>query len=1104
MNQRFSILSAFRKWMRFFPFLVLLVLSLTGLSVNAEPLLTSWFTDLSGRYARIYETIEDQNNQNAVTVWNRGQGVQALPTYAGVNEISFTATDVYIRTTGLGFHIMGPWYGDEAKTNLFPNYPANRATIYRFPRSPANPPATKVLTGLGAIGYFVDGIAMFDSRDAFSYSNANSGDARPGSSFVGDGVWNRDAYVNESVTFDNANAHQAGPNHHYHANPPGLRHLLQDSVDFDPATNEYTENFNGKHSPILGWVSDGYPIYGPYGFDDPADASSTVRRMISGYTRRNLANGAARNSLPQWVTTLENRSTTIASNLHGPNVSTQYPLGHYLEDYDYKGDIGQTLGEDFDLDIHNVRFCVTPEFPNGTYAYFVSIEADGTPAFPYNIARVYFGNPAGSSENSIPGGAQTYFEGGPERDVAVTSVTGDDLSGDIVLSWTAAEGGSYRIDSSPDGSNWTELPVKVDAESEVASLTSGQIADTEDVGFIRPKMDSILAFDDDGFDYDTSLVVAPPATMTVALSPGAATPPANLSSLPTEVIFNGNPVVLLERPSQYSMVIEYDSSTLSDGDYTLSATWPSGATVTGTYTHLGNPNILLLIVDDWGTDSSPIDNDSTQYPGTTFPTMANLESLAAGGLRFTNAYSQPICSPTRASILTGRRAFRTGVGMPGASITDAETTLPEAFAAASSPYQLGSYGKWHLGGNSAGYSTLGGWPNFAGITGGGVPEQPDGYVNWQKNTNGTVETSTTYSTTDQVNEAKLFIDAREAANQSWFVWMGFNAPHTPFHEPPGALLQGKTGTSDRALYEKALEALDTEIGRLLESVDLNTTNIILVGDNGTPAQVVQSPYGPTGGGGHSKGDLYEGGIHVPMVVSGPAVQVPDGSTTDRLVHVTDLFATILEMANVPDPGTGVDSTSIHPILSGGDTAQRNIISEAFGPSFNTPGRSIRLDAYPDYKLIIFGDPLDTQDAPAFEFYNLTNDRNENSPLNIAQLQGEALAAYEAALAKDAELGGGFSDPPGPAEDTLYVELPNQAGPAGVPGNMNVAPDSITVDGVPATFVSRVDSTETAERYWVKLNVPEAASYSSVTVTFPDNPNTGDTRVFDAIQIIVAP
>ncbi len=1082
----------------------LLALLLLATPLFAEPIINSWFTDLSGRYARIYETTADEAAGNAVTTWSRGQGTQALPTYAGVHEITYTDTGVYIRTTNLGFHIMGPWYLNAAKTNLFPNYPANRSVLYRFPRTPGTPPATKSLTGFGVIGYFVDGISMFDSRDAFSYSNVNGADDGPNTAFDGDEVWNREAYVNESVTFDSANAHQAGSNQHYHANPQGLRHLLGDSVDYNAVTNTYTENFNGQHSPILGWVRDGYPVYGPYGYSDANDANSTVRRMVAGFQPRALANGAARNSLPQWVTTVESRSTTIAANVFGPNISNAFPLGKYMEDYDYKGDLGETHGVDFDLDLHNGRVCVTPEFPGGTFAYFVSIESDGTPKFPYNIGRAYYGTPTGNNSATIPAPNTTYFEGGPERAATVDSISVGDTEGDAVLTWTSAEGGRYLVESSTDASSWADLPIKVSANSERATLTDGARGARDELAYYKPRMDSLNAFDDAGFDYDNSVIEAAKTTIIVTLTTGGGTlPPTNLATLPTSITFNGQPVTLISRPSQYTVEIEVDTASLADGTYAISVTWPDAITWSGDFVQVSQPNILLLIVDDWGIDASPIDNNSTLNPGTTFATMANLQSLAANGLRFTNAYAQPVCSPTRSALITGRHAFRTGVGNPGDALLDSETTLPEAFSSASSPYQLASFGKWHLGGGATGYSTLGGWPHFVGITGGGVPNQADGYENWQKNTNGiAVNNFATYSTSDQVNEAKTFIDAKETADQPWFVWMGFNAPHTPFHEPPAALLQGGTGTSELELYQKALEALDTEIGRLLQSVDLATTNIILVGDNGTPAQVVQAPFGPTGGGGHSKGDLYEGGIHVPMVVRGPSVGVPAGSTTDKFVHVTDLFSTVLEMAGVPVPATAVDSTDITPILTGSDTAQRNAITEAFGG--NQAGRSIRLGTYPDYKLIIHGDPLDTQDVPGFEFYHLPSDQNENSPLTIATLTGDALDAYNAAIAMDTSLGGGFSDPPSGPEDTLFIELPNITGPASPPGNLNPNPTSVTVDGVTATYVGRLDQNDVAARYWVKCTVPQVASYTSATVTFTNNPNTGDARVFDSIQIIVAP
>jgi|GEM_PF-4934972 len=187
-----------------FPLLLLLV---APSHLSAQPEVSSWQTDRSV-YARAYLSDADVPN-NPVTSWVHPDGgtSQPAPTYAGIHELSSTANWVYIRTTGLGGHLMGPWYRNTAHTGLFPNFPNNQAAIYRMPRQPGDPAALapKPLTRGGPIGYFVDGVAMFDSRDAFSFNNATGADVRNGP-----GRWNRDAYVNERVTFDAALAHQAG------------------------------------------------------------------------------------------------------------------------------------------------------------------------------------------------------------------------------------------------------------------------------------------------------------------------------------------------------------------------------------------------------------------------------------------------------------------------------------------------------------------------------------------------------------------------------------------------------------------------------------------------------------------------------------------------------------------------------------------------------------------------------------------------------------------------------------------------------------------------------------------------------------------------------
>jgi hypothetical protein len=426
-----------------------------------DPRLASWLTAPSGTYARLYESDAAKASGTSVTTWNRRQGVQSSPSYAGVMQVSSSADWIYLRSSGLGYHVMGPWYLNTGRTRNFPNFPANENVLYRFPRTPAVP-ATKTLTRPGPIGYGVDGVALFDGTDTFSYSAANGKDAEPVNGLRGDRVWNRDAYINEGVTFDAAYAHQAGPTYHYHANMPALRHLLGDHVDFDATKKIYTESKTpaARHSPIVGWLADGHPVYGPYGYASPKDPKSGVRRMISGYVKRDGAHGTTnlastgRTTLPKWATAAQRRDATLPANLQGPAVNATYILGHYLEDYDYLGDLGKTAGTDFDLDLYNGRFCVTPEFPNGTYAYFVAIEPDGTPKFPYVIGRWYYGSPTGGSLRSIAETVTDYVRAGPNTALAVKAAP---VASGVMLTWNSVEGATYKIESSADAATWATL-----------------------------------------------------------------------------------------------------------------------------------------------------------------------------------------------------------------------------------------------------------------------------------------------------------------------------------------------------------------------------------------------------------------------------------------------------------------------------------------------------------------------------------------------------------------------------------------------------------------------------------------------------------------------
>ncbi len=430
---------------------------------SVDPRTNSWLTTYAGQYARIYTTDVNKTNGSSVTTWSTGNTAQASPVYCGVQEIYSSSNWVYIRSSGLGSHVMGPWYLDTNHTQLFPNYPTNEHVLYKIPRTPTVP-STKSKNGAGAIGYFVDGVAMFNSWDAYYYTNG--ADTQGGAS---GGYWNRDAYVNEGASFDANNAHQAGGQHHYHANPPALRYQLGDHVDFNAVSKAYPEDTNTptKHSPILGWAADGWPIYGPYGYSVSNDASSGIRRMISGYVLRNGQYGSenitnvGRSYLPQWAVRLYGVASNIMA---GPAVSASYPAGRYMEDNDYLGDLGIKQGTNtYDLDEYNGRWCVTPEFPNppGTYAYFVAISSNGTPVFPYNIGHGFYGNPTGAAVTSITESVATNFLGGPESSPLLNSPAVK--SGTVTLTWSATEGGTYMVQSTTNFTSWSTNSTSVSA-----------------------------------------------------------------------------------------------------------------------------------------------------------------------------------------------------------------------------------------------------------------------------------------------------------------------------------------------------------------------------------------------------------------------------------------------------------------------------------------------------------------------------------------------------------------------------------------------------------------------------------------------------------------
>ena len=456
------------------------------------------------------------------------------------------------------------------------------------------------------------------------------------------------------------------------------------------------------------------------------------------------------------------------------------------------------------------------------------------------------------------------------------------------------------------------------------------------------------------------------------------------------------------------------------------------------------PNILLIFGDDMGVETL-----ASYGLGESPPKTATLDEMAREGMRFTNFWAQPVCSPTRATIITGRYSFRTGIGRPvgGGPLPDIpeipewaspapnamgggmggamggmagnpdaalprpglipeEFTLPMAFRA--SPelgYSTAAIGKWHLA------DVRNGWidhPNRVGFDhySGLITGTTATYFSWNEVVNGEITGETGYTATDKADDAIAWID--EQGDEPWFMWFAFNLPHTPIHLPPEDNWQSDHSDLDPATisaadgdayFDAMMEAMDTQIGRLLGSMDedvRDNTYVIFLGDNGTSGGQVRSPFRN----GRAKGTIYEGGVNTPLIITGPGIE--PGSVPDALVNSSDLFLTIMEMAGI-DPDETVpndvthDSISFMPVLANPDTPSPRewVYADEFFGGFagvETADYAMRNERY---KLLRF-DGVE-------EFYDLQEDPYEHENLLSGELSAEERAQYEALREQIAEL-----------------------------------------------------------------------------------------------------
>ncbi len=365
------------------------------------------------------------------------------------------------------------------------------------------------------------------------------------------------------------------------------------------------------------------------------------------------------------------------------------------------------------------------------------------------------------------------------------------------------------------------------------------------------------------------------------------------------------------------------------------------------YLPTSSPNILFILADDLGVDAMGA------YPYTGSKTVIkantpNIDKLQANGIVFNEAWSSPLSTPTRAAAITGMYGYNSGMTTLGNGLSE---DIPIIHASMPDVYSTALIGKWHLAKQSVDPEATYGIDHFVGAdTGGSI----DDYYSWPLTQNLVQETCTEYVTTKLTDLTIAWIAEQDGP---WMCWLTHIAPHTPLHVPPANLHTRTDLAGNEALMAEgkslphflaAVESMDTEIGRLLDSIDEQTlanTIIIFMGDNGTALGVVQAPYNQ----GTAKGSLYEGGVRVPLIVSGDIVD-KSVERSYSLISAPDIFATTLELAGVSTKQYKDSYSFAGEILGGSSTLRKYSFADVDRGS-NPYSNAIR---NLDYKLVTVG------------------------------------------------------------------------------------------------------------------------------------------------------
>ena len=407
-------------------------------------------------------------------------------------------------------------------------------------------------------------------------------------------------------------------------------------------------------------------------------------------------------------------------------------------------------------------------------------------------------------------------------------------------------------------------------------------------------------------------------------------------------------------------------------------------------------NVVLVVVDDLGwRDLGCQGSDLYETP--------RIDALAGEAVRFTRAYSNcPVCSPSRAALLTGQYPGRVGFTGHITAIgrhrhpADSAILPPEDFmylrheyvtiaeALATVGYVSASIGKWHLGEESY-------WPlshgfdlNIAGHTHGSpasyfFPYRKPGQE-WNPdmpNLDLSNSSEGEYLTSRLTDEALGFIE--RSHDRPFFLYLSHYAVHTPLQAPERLVrkYRRKIATSDSEVdpvYAAMVESIDTSVGRILAKLDAagiaDRTVMILASDNGGLDSVTSNA--PLRAG---KGHLYEGGIRVPLIVRWPGHGSP-GSLAHTPVTNADLFPFIAEVGGLPPSNfPNLDGRSLRPLIDGGPWEPRDLVwyYPHYSPQARAPGAAILSGGH---KLIEFYDPQ------RFELYRLADDAGESQDLAL--------------------------------------------------------------------------------------------------------------------------